>query len=200
MYVSSCGSALLGLPARWNSSFGECVIVRISSPLKELPDQISARPIKDIHTTAHSPKGDKAHPRHSVEDERTSHAVRHIPIGWGDECDVKGQPVTTLSSHNPHETQWGPTTTGHEDPPPRSADDKEGPLTPTGPTTWIDKWPRGPTGGHNDRRMANSTIDDSTAPNIPASATSLERRERMHSNVLPGVNAEKTSDNDGESF
>ena len=43
---------------------------------------------EDIRTTAHSPKGDKAHPRHSVEDERTSHAVRHIPIGWGDERGV----------------------------------------------------------------------------------------------------------------
>ena len=43
---------------------------------------------EDIRTAAHSPKGDKAHPRHSVEDERPSNAVRHIPIGWGDERGV----------------------------------------------------------------------------------------------------------------
>ena len=58
---------------------------------------------EDIRTTAHSPKGDKAHPRHSVEDERTSNVVRHIPIGWGNERDVTGHyPVFSL---NPHETQ-----------------------------------------------------------------------------------------------
>ena len=108
--------------------------------------------------------------------------------------------VTTLSSHNPHETQRAPTTIGHERPPPGSADDDEGPLTPTGPTTRIDKRPPGPTGGHDKRRTANRTINNSTALNIPASATSLERRERMHSNVLHGGNAEKTSDDGGESF
>ena len=44
--------------------------------------------MEDIRTAAHSPKGDKAHPRHCVEDERPSNAVRHIPIGWGDERGV----------------------------------------------------------------------------------------------------------------
>ena len=106
--------------------------------------------------------------------------------------------VTTLPSHNPHEMQRAPTTIGHEDPPPGSADDDEGPLPPTGPTARIDKRPRGPMGGHDDRRMANSTIDGSTAPNILASATSLERREQMHSNVLHGGNVEKMSDDDGD--
>ena len=43
---------------------------------------------EDIRTAAHSPKGDKAHHRHCVEDERPSNAVRHIPIGWGDERGV----------------------------------------------------------------------------------------------------------------
>ena len=54
---------------------------------------------------AHSPKGDKAYPRHCVEDERLSNAVRHIPIGWGDEHGVTHHChslLTTPTKYNEH--------------------------------------------------------------------------------------------------
>ena len=56
--------------------------------LRRLTDFDRLQSLEDIRTAAHSPKGDKAHPRHCVEDERPSNAVRHIPIGWGDERGV----------------------------------------------------------------------------------------------------------------
>ena len=74
-----------------------------------------------------------------------------------------GGVTNAMSGHDPlfskpDETQRAPTTIGqaHEDPPPGSADDNEVPLTPTGPTTRIAKRPRGPRGGHDDRRTANT--------------------------------------------
>ena len=101
---------------------------------------------EDIRTAAHSPKGDKAYPRlHCVEDKRLSNAVRHIPIGWGDERGVTRHwlsLLTTPTKRNEHPPQ--PSTIGHEDPPPGSTVDDEGPLTSTKPTTRIDERLRGP--------------------------------------------------------
>ena len=101
--------------------------------------------MEDIRTAAHSPKGDKPDPRHSVEDKRPSNAVRHIPIGWGDELGVTRHwlsLLTTPTKRNEHPPQ--PSTIGHEDPPPGSTIDDEGPLTSTKPTTRIDERLRGP--------------------------------------------------------
>ena len=89
---------------------------------------------------AHSLKGDKAYPRHSVEDKRPSSAIRHIPTGWGDERGVTCHwlsLLTTPMKRNEHPPQ--PSTIGHEDPPPGSTVDDEGPLTSTKPTTRIDE-------------------------------------------------------------
>ena len=56
-------------------------IIRIWSNWVAVGYSLRLKYLEDIRTAAHSPKGDKAHPRHSVEDERPSNAVRHIPIG-----------------------------------------------------------------------------------------------------------------------
>ena len=90
---------------------------------------------------AHSLKGDNAYPRHCVENERPSNAVRHIPIGWGDKRSVTRHCLsllTTPTKRNEHPPQ--PSTIGHEHPPPGSTVDNEGPLTSTKPTTRIDEW------------------------------------------------------------
>ena len=100
---------------------------------------------EDIRTAAHSPKGDKAYPRHCVEDERPSNAVRHIPIGWGDERGVTRHGLsllTTPTKRNEHPPQ--PSTIGHEHPPPGSTVGDEGPIASTKPTTRIDERLRGP--------------------------------------------------------
>ena len=100
--------------------------------------------LEDIRTAAHSPKGDKAYPRHSVEDERPSNAVRHIPIGWGDERGVTRHCLSLLTTTKRNEHPPQPSTIGHEDPPPGSTVDDEGPLASTKPTTRIDERLRGP--------------------------------------------------------
>ena len=71
--------------------------------------------------------------------------VRHIPIGWGDERGVTRHCLsllTTPTKRDEHPPK--PSTIGHEDPPPGSTVDDEGPLTSTKPTTRIDERLRGP--------------------------------------------------------
>ena len=100
---------------------------------------------EDICTVAHSLKGDKAHPRHCVKDERPSNAVQHIPIGWGDEHGVTRHCLsllTTPTKRNEHPPQ--PSTIGQDDPPPGSMVDDECPLASTKFTTRIDKRLGGP--------------------------------------------------------
>ena len=78
---------------------------------------------EDIRTAAHSPKGDKAHPRHSVEDERPSNAVRHLfnTSQLGGVTNAVSHVtsrhclslLTTPMKRNEHPPQ--PSTIGHED-------------------------------------------------------------------------------------
>jgi len=60
--------------------------------------------IKDIHTAAHSPKGDESHPRHSVAVERTCNTVWTHPnwVRWRTRCHTS----LSLSTHNPHHRRF----------------------------------------------------------------------------------------------